>query len=765
MSEPSAAAAPPRPSGRAGLALLLFLGLFAVLYWAAASRYRAPAPRGEEAPAGEFSAQRALAVLRRLAGDQAPHPVASEANARVRRALLAELSRLGLTPAVEEGFECNALGLCSRVWNVLARVPGTGRGKAVALMAHYDSVGAGPGAADDLAGVAAVIEVARAVRSAPPLERSLILLFTDGEEAMLLGAQAFAARSPAMRELGAVVNLEARGASGPSLLFETSGRDGWMIARYAQEARRPVTSSLFAAIYDALPNDTDLSVFKRRDVPGLNFAFIGDPLLYHSAADRVENLSPASLQHQGDGALAAVRALAVPELDRPPAGEKTFFDVLAWRVVYWPHGWNLPLALAALVLLAAAVACVRRRGAFSWAGMGVGLVLPLGAVLVSGAAAFALQSLLSAVIPTAWLADPKAALAAFFALAPAVVLGLGAGLARRVTGASLWAGIWLGWALLGLLFAVASPGTAFLFVVPAAAAGLAGALAFLVGRGLGALTVAAVVPGLVAVVVWLPAVRILYDGLGLVGLLLTAVVLTLLLSAALPLAAGSPPRLCAGLAAAAAVTAVGGFLWAYLGSSYSPRAPRPLAITFYQDADAGTARWLLFTRPPIPEAMRSAGGIGAAPELPHPWSHPQARAFAGKAPALAAPPPELAVVADAVEQGKRRLRLLLTSPRGAREGVVVIPAAARIESLKVGGREVPQPAVAAGPWRIVTVLGIGAGIEIEAVLGEAKPLDWYVADRTLGLPPSGAGLLAARPGWALPAHLGDTSLVSRKVTL
>lgn len=767
MTEQTVAAAPSRPSGRAGLALLLILGLFAAVYLLAARRYQAPPPRGEEAPAGEFSAQRALAVLRRLAGDQAPHPVASEANARVRRTAVAELSRLGLTPSVEEDLECSAAGLCSRVWNVVARVPGTGAGKSVLLMAHYDSVAAGPGIADDLAGVAAVLEIARAVRSGPPLPRGLIVLLTDGEEAMLLGAEAFAARSPAMREVGAVVNLEARGASGPSLLFETSGRDGWMIERYAQRARRPVTSSLFAAVYDALPNDTDLSVFKRRDVPGLNFAFVGDPLLYHTSADRVENLSLASLQHQGDGGLAAVQALAVPELDRPPAGERTFFDLLAWRVVHWPRGWNLPLAVVAAILLAAATALARRGGGLGWGGTALGSLLPLGAALVSGAAAFGLQALLSAVIPTPWLAEPAPAKVAFFALALAVTLGLAAPVARRSGGWSLWAGIWLGWAVLGLLFAWSLPAAAYLFVVPAGAAGLAGILACAArGRGLGALTAVAVVPGLAAAALWLPAVGILYDGLGLSGLLLTSVVLTLLLGAVLPLAAAAPPRLSGGLALAALVAVVAGFLWSYIGHSYSAEAPRPFPIAFHQDADSGAARWLLFARPPIPEPVRSAGGIGLTPERPYPWSHPQSRVFAGPAPVLSAPLPELAVLADSAEQGKRRLRLLLTSPRGAREGVVVIPAAAGVESLAVGGREVPQPTGAAGPWRMVTFLGIGPeGIEIEAVLGESEKLDWHVADRTLSLPPSGAALLAARPRWAVPAHLGDTAMVSRKVKI
>jgi hypothetical protein len=220
------------------------------------------------------------------------------------------------------------------------------------------------------------------------------------------------------------------------------------------------------------------------------------------------------------------------------------------------------------------------------------------------------------------------------------------------------------------------------------------------------------------------------------------------------------------LALVASAAVLGGFLVTFLGHSYTEDAPRPFTLAFHQDADSGRARWLLNAGPPIPEPVRAAGDFGATPVAPYPWSHPQARAFAGQAPALAVSAPELAVVADAVAGGRRRLKLRLTSPRQAREVVLVIPAAARLERIAVAGREVPPPAFAGGPWRMVTVIGLaGEGVELDVVLGETKPQEWYVADRSLGLPPSGSALLAARPSWAVPVHLGDTSLVSRKARI
>ena len=72
--------------------------------------------------------------------------------------------------------------------NVIGRIPGTANSKAFTLMAHYDSVPFGPGAADDGAGVVTLLETARALKAGPPLKNDVIFLFTDGEEAGEVGA-------------------------------------------------------------------------------------------------------------------------------------------------------------------------------------------------------------------------------------------------------------------------------------------------------------------------------------------------------------------------------------------------------------------------------------------------------------------------------------------------------------------------------------------------------------------------------------------------
>ena len=745
---------------RAGRGLAAALVLLALGLLLAVVQSGPPAAKPKDAPPAEFSAGRAREVLRGLLADGAPHPVGSPANAQVRERILAQLRQLGYAPEVQEGFACAANGSCARVENVLARLAGGEPGKSVLLSAHYDSVPAGPGASDDLAGVAAVLEVARALKAAPPLRHGVLLLIDDGEEAGLLGAHAFTERSPTMREVGAVVNLEARGTTGPSLMFETSGSDAWTVSQFAARAPRPFTSSLFPTVYQYLPNDTDLTLFKALGVPGLNFAFIGDPSRYHTPRDNFANASPGSLQHHGDNALAAVRGLANGDLERPPQGRAVFFDLFHLTVVRWPAGLSPLLGILALVLVLAAAVLVRRRGRLTWGSLLLGLLITPAALLLTLVAAFGLQALLAGAFPSPWVAQPWPAMAAFWLASFAVTVWTAVLLTRRGGFAGVLAGIWILWSLLGILLGLLLPGVSYLFIAPALVAGVAG----LTGAGR---PLASILPVLAVAVIWFPSLTLLYDGLGLTGLLVTALLLAFAYATLAPLVvvAGSFGR--RWLPLAAAVAAVVFAVLAMVSPPFSPSSPRVLTVQLHEDADSGAARWLLRGAPPFPPAVLKAGGFPQRPEVPFPWSPPMARALAAPAPSPRAAAPELAVLEDSTMNGKRHLRLRLTSPRGAPAGTVYVSKGARLESIAIDGQPIPVTEWGAKEeWRPYTNLTLPAqGSELTLVLGNAQSVDWYVLDRTYGLPPSGQALLAARPKDAVPIQEGDVTLVSRKVRI
>ena len=262
--------------GTAAVALLLAIILATVIY-----RGGGPAPKPANAPAGEFSAVRAAAALRGVFGSNVPHPVGSAAHGAVRERLAAALRDLGYDVIYQHTFACNASGSCAPLINLIARAPGQPTGDTVVVASHYDSVPAGPGASDDGLGVATTLEVARALR-AERLKNPVTFLITDGEESGLLGAEGFVADADASRNVAAVINTEARGTSGRSFMFETSRNNRRLIPIVAHALPRPATSSLYFNIYELLPNDTDMTVFKRAGISGVNFANIGTVHFVHS---------------------------------------------------------------------------------------------------------------------------------------------------------------------------------------------------------------------------------------------------------------------------------------------------------------------------------------------------------------------------------------------------------------------------------------------------------------------------------------------------
>ena len=346
------------------LAVLLALATFT--QW----MYTPPAPLPADAAPQLFSAQRAAGALRELVGDGIPHPLASAADARIRAQLVARLNALGYATELQSGWVCDTALACGWAVNVIARLEGTDPASgAVLLASHYDSVPAGPGAGDDGVGVASLLEIARVLKQQPAPRHPIILLIDEGEEVALLGAKLFVDAHPAARTVRAVVNLDARGDSGPSLMFETGAATDWTMSLFARAVARPMSNSLYYFIYTLLPNDTDFTIFKAAGFEGLNFALIGNVERYHTPQDNFGNLDLRSLQHQGQNALAGVQALATADLARLPKDGAVFFDVFGRTLVHWPAAWSALLGIVLAAALLGALWVVRRRARVSVAAL------------------------------------------------------------------------------------------------------------------------------------------------------------------------------------------------------------------------------------------------------------------------------------------------------------------------------------------------------------------------------------------------------------
>jgi len=733
-----------------------------------------PAPRATDTPPGEFSAMRVQDRLVALLGDGAPHPVGSAANVVVRGRLVEQLRALGLEPRELPAFSCSDYGNCAAVTNVLVEVAGTEAGPALLLASHFDSVLGGPGAADDGHGVGVVLEALRALQTDGPPRTPLMAVFTDGEEAGLLGARAFVL-DPVFAKVGAVINIEARGTGGAARMFETSDGNAALVSAYAAGAPRPSAQSLSYEVYRRLPNDTDLTIFKRAGAQGLGFAFIGDVRRYHTPLDDLAHLDLGSVQQQGDAVLGTARALLAAGIE-PPAGNASYVDLMSLFVLRWPAALNLPLAgLALLSLLAAGFRATWSAGMSahvlrdmstyikpSARAIAAGAGSALLAVLVGAAASFAalgLAATMSRPIGT-WPAGLMLSLAAGAVPASAGAVLVLRGVARRIGARAQALGAWILWAALACVVAVVLPGASILLITPALIAGLALLTAGDRTRGQ---TLACALAGALAWCLWVPLLPALTEALGLNALVLGGL-------AGWTWSAASPALADARREAHGARLAAGfGFAALALGvaAAVAPRvsAELPAKLNFFEvhDLATGEAQYVLDTMMDIDGLPPEFTAAPWRPAQPLPWS---TRTMYASPPFAGEPGGPSYTQSRSEPQGAlRRVTGTLRARPGAIALIVVIQADA-LAALKVGGRTLDVAALQRGPDNTVVLRIQGppaAGVELIAELRSDVP--WMLADLLPGLaesPPS-ATLLSQRPAHRTPYQTGDLRIALRSI--
>lgn len=463
---------------------LMFAGIVGIAIWSLG----APRPVGDGAPDIEFSAERAFVHIAHVARE--PHPMGSAANARVRSYIVTELERLGLQveqQAVNVPDYYGAPGGTVTLVNVATRIGGYDSTGAVVLMGHYDSVPSTPGANDDGAAVAALLETGRALLAGSQLRNDVILLFTDGEEpAPRYGASAFVSDNPAMADVGFVVNLEAVGWTGPSLLLETGGAGSAIVANLAAATRYPAAYSFLSGTVELMGGaDTDFAPFREAGVPGLSFAYLRGSVVYHMMNDSPSMVDLASVQHHGSHALSLLRHfgavdLASVDLEGSP-GDVIYFTVLRSILVRYPAVWSLPLAGIGLLLGAAALVLRSRRIEITPRSAISGAAVVVMATLVLGLAVGIGWRVLIAIRPTPGVGESYLYLAGIAALVAAGHFSLvrWAGHRRR-SGRSridLVGGSVLVWLLAAIASSLWMVGASYLFAWPtivcAAALGIA----------------------------------------------------------------------------------------------------------------------------------------------------------------------------------------------------------------------------------------------------------------------------------------------------
>jgi hypothetical protein len=369
----------------AGLFILLILGL---IYITMMPKWTSD----DEGSLSEFSTKRALNQVEAIS--KQPHFVGSANHEVVANYLIKELNKLGLETSIQEGYTLSDWGNLVQSKNILARIKGSNSSKALLLLSHYDSAphSYSPGASDAGSGVATILESVRAfLYNKTPHKNDIIILFSDAEELGLNGAALFVTQHQWAKEIGLVLNFEARGSSGPSyMLMETNKGNAGLVKEFASaKATFPVSNSLMYSIYKMLPNDTDLTVFREQgNIQGYNFAFIDDHFNYHTAQDDIHHLNKNTLAHQGSYLMPLLKYFSNTDLNTTQAGEDYVYFTIPYTFISYPFSWVLPMVIIALALFIFLLFLGKAKRILSFREIGKGFIPLLGSLFATGLITF-----------------------------------------------------------------------------------------------------------------------------------------------------------------------------------------------------------------------------------------------------------------------------------------------------------------------------------------------------------------------------------------
>ena len=730
---------------------------------------RPPRASDASAPANSFSAVRAITHLAQIAKE--PRPLGSDEAVRVREYLVEQLRGLGAEVQVEQGIGTASSGRtlhAGLVNNIVGTFAGASNSRAVMLVAHYDSVPEGTGAADDGAGLIVILEAIRALRAGAPIKNDLIVLLTDGEEARgLLGAQAFANRHRDLADrIGLMVNLEARGSSGPALMFETSDDNGGLIREFVKGTPYPMATSLMAAIYKRLPNDTDFTPLKAAGLTGLNFAFLETYEAYHTRLDAIENLDPRSIQHLGTNVLGLLRHVGNLALPLPKQPDLVYFNWFGSRILVYPSWLAWLTTLLATVLFA--FGCIRSASR---------LGLTLGRT-AAGFGAFFLQLFVMIGGSFATFAVAKVIAGEFLdgdtlsnQLLFAGVMGIGLALmmiSQRILGnklglANLAAGelfavslvtLVICWLLIGgsyvlqwpLLFAMTGFHLALRFAEPAR-------------------TVCRFLFLIPALLILVPLAYMFFVALTFTysALAAAAFLFTLLLAMAPPLFDHVAGRLKLSIlfVLVLSVSLIGTGIRLSVRSAAHPRRD---TLVYSFNADENKAKWISYD--PAPDAwtgrvLGSAGGKRSEPSFTAGWMGPVLSSDATMASLTA---PTVAVTQNTVLNGEQTISLRISSTRAARSLIVRLPSDLKLLAAGWNGNVQPVHVNAQSiPWTFRFYNAPSDGVILELRFSPHNPIRVWVADSSPGLP--AVDPFSPRPNETTPGYGSDVTLVVKAVDL
>lgn len=546
-----------------------------------------------------FSSERALVHLKNIT--KKPHYVGSEEHEVVKNYLVKALNDLGLETQIQEAYSQNKKwGSIVKPKNILARIKGSENSKALMLLTHYDSKShASYGASDAGSGVVTILEGIRAFLSEGKTPKNdIIILFSDAEELGLNGADIFVNQHPWAKDVGLVLNFEARGSGGPSyMLIETNGGNQNLINGFkAANPDYPVANSLAYSIYKMLPNDTDLTYFREDgDIDGLNFAFIDDHFDYHTALDTYDRLDRNTLEHQGSYLMPLLNYFSDADLSSLKSDkDAVYFNVPLFKMVTYPNSWIVPMLILAWIIFLALVFYGIQKRRLNSKHMALAFLPGIGALLINGIIGYFGWKLLLVIYPQyaeilhGFPYNGHLYIWAFALLSTAVCMWLYNKVYKPENTASLAVPPLLLWLIICTALAFILKGASF-FIIPVYF-GLISLFVLVRQKHPNILLMTFLLFPLLMIMS--PFLKMFPVGLGLKTIIATTLLISIMFSLCISVFGFS--RYKNRWAYLLLIAAVGFFIAAHTTSNFNEERPKPNSLIYLYDADNHTAQWATY---------------------------------------------------------------------------------------------------------------------------------------------------------------------------
>lgn len=551
----------------------------------------------EQPKATEFSNNKARKHVVAIAEKE--HFSGSDYHQVVRSYIVQELQKLGLTTEIQEAYSASAGGSVLKAKNIVSRIKGSEEGKALLLLTHYDSAPHSSfGASDAGSGVATILEGLRAfLRSNPTPKNDIIILFTDGEELGLNGARAFVNEHPWAKDIGLALNFEARGSGGPSfMIVEVNKGNKQLITEFIKaNPSFPVATSLAYSIYKMLPNDTDLTVFRKdAQIQGFNFAFIDDHFDYHTALDTPERLDENTLSHQASYLMPLLYYFSNAALSNLETTEDVVYFNSPLGMHSYPFSWGIPLAITALFLIIFLVFYGFRIQALSKTQIARGFVAFLSVLCINGVLGYFGWKVFLKLYPhysemlNGFTYNGHDYIFFFTFLSLAICLFVYKKVYTKLNTKDLVVAPLIIWAIINIVIAFKLPGAGF-FILPLY---FAIALFYFLIKNEQPNSIAMALLCLPAIFIFAPFIGQFPIALGL-KLVVTATLLTTLLFGLLVPVFGGIRRK-RSLGYLATLIALFFVVKSHIYSEYSKAQPKPNSLVYLQDNDANKNYWLSY---------------------------------------------------------------------------------------------------------------------------------------------------------------------------